>query len=358
MKLLFTAMMGWLFFISHLKGQTDTAVIEEDFSQYENYDFTDAGAKRFCTPKVFDLSPAKLISLGYDFQGPFKIQYGQLTQPDSGWAESNSQYSSAGGIRFSANIPVISRTNIIWQLGINYAGTNFRGNQKEIESPIDSTLRTNGLTTTGLNTTLFKPFNSEQFLIAQASADVNGDYRISNALPFRYTRYSAALIFGKKINDRKMLGFGISRTYRVGEINYIPVMLLNWTASNRKWGVEMLAPARIHLRRTISARNILLVGYEMEGNSYHILHSANGNYNNYELRRSELRFRAIWETSMHSFLWMSIQAGYRLGNNFNLDKFYNNKEFFRGFFGQQPYAQENQLGGTWYAQITLNLVSP
>ena len=58
-------------------AQTDTtATEEEDFSMYENLDFADAGAKRFCTPKVFDLSPAKLISIGYDYQGSFGIDYG------------------------------------------------------------------------------------------------------------------------------------------------------------------------------------------------------------------------------------------------------------------------------------------
>lgn len=345
-------------FLLKTKGQTDTAVAEEDFSMYENFDFADEGAKRYCTPKVFDLSPAKLISIGYDYQGPFSIAYGPLVKPDSGWAASNSNYNQASGIRFSANIPVISKTHLVWQLGFNYAGTAFHGDQDEKRNAVDSTLVNHGLTTTGLNTTLFKPFNAEHFLIVQASADVNGDYRITNALPTQFTRYSAAVIFGKKINDRKMMGFGISRTYRVGEINYIPVMLLNWTAPSRKWGVEMLAPARVHVRKTISARNILLFGYELEGNSYHILNATNDKFNNYELRRSELRFRAIWETSIHSFLWMSIQAGYRYGYSFNLDRFDNNKEFFRGFFGDQSYAQENVLGGTWYAQFTLNLVSP
>ena len=172
------------------------------------------------------------------------------------------------------------------------------------------------------------------------------------------TQYSAAVIFGKKVNDRKINGFGLSRTYRVGEINYIPVMLLNWTAPSRKWGIEMLAPARVHIRKTFSARNILLFGYELEGNSYHILQSAVGSANNMELRRSELRFRAMWETSLYSFLWMSMQLGYRYGYSFNLDRFEKDKEFFRGFTGKQPYAQENTLGGTWYVQLSLNLVSP
>jgi hypothetical protein len=353
LTLFFPCVVGGVF------GQSDTAVTEEDFSMYDNFDFADEGAKRYCTPKVFDLSPAKLISFGYDWQGPFAVEYGDLNSPDSSWMAGKGQFKSASGIRFSANIPVISRTHVVWQMGVNYARTAFRGAGDGYRvNALDSSVVNNGLTTAGFNTTVFKPFDAEKFLIGQASADLNGDYYLDHITPLKYTRYSAALIFGKKVHDRKMIGFGISRTYRVGEINYIPVMLLNWTAPSRKWGVEMLAPARVHVRKTLSARNILMWGYELEGNSYRVLSHTSGPIHNFELRRSELRIRAVWETSMYSFLWMSIQLGYRYGYSFNLDKFPNDREFFRGFTGNQPYAQENVLGGTWYFQVSVNLVSP
>jgi hypothetical protein len=337
---------------------TETPAEEEDFSMYDNFDFADEGAKRFCTPKVFDLSPAKLISVGYDYQGAFDVDYGRWQNNEYVWPENTGSFSGSGGLRLFASIPVISKTNIVLQAGFNYARTSFFSEEADVVNPLNSTLRDNGLTTTGLNATMFKPLNAEKFIIAQASADLNGDYYTDNITPLKYTRYSAAIIYGKKKNDRKMIGFGLSRTYRVGEINYIPVMLLNWTAPSRKWGVEMLAPARVHIRKTLSARNILLFGYELEGNSYRILSNNDDVWNNYELRRSELRIRAVWETSMYQFIWMSLQAGYRYGYSFNLDKFDNNKEFFRGFFGDQPYAQENTLGGTWYMQLSINLVSP
>jgi hypothetical protein len=331
------------------------ATEEEDFSMYENLDFADAGAKRYCTPKVFDLSPAKLIFAGYDYQGSFGVDYDTLGSFNPG----HGHYNGAGGLRLGANIPVISKTNVVWQLGFNYARTAFNGDVEAAVNPLDATLRANGLTTTGINTTLFKPLGEEKFIIAQGSADLNGDYYLDNFTPLKYTRYSAAVIYGKKTSDRKMIGFGLARTYRVGELNYIPVMLLNWTAPNRKWGVEMLAPARAHIRKTLSARNILMFGYELEGNSYRVLRGDASNPLGYELRRGELRFRAVWETSMYQFIWMSLQAGYRYGYSFNLDSFApDDKEFFRGFFGDQPYVQENTLKGTWYAQLSVNLVSP
>jgi hypothetical protein len=62
---------------------------------------------------------------------------------------------------------------------------------------------------------------------------------------------------------------------------------------------------------------------------------------------------------MYQFIWMSLQAGYRYGYSFDMDNFApTDNEFFRGFFGNQPYAQLNDYKGTWYAQLSVNLVSP
>jgi hypothetical protein len=337
---------------------TDT-VPEEDFSMYDNFDFAEQGAKRFCTPKVFDLSPAKLITIGYDHQTGFDLDHSSLNDgPSTNFPAGTTNFIGAGGLRLGANIPVISKTNVVWQMGFNYWRIGYSSNDPVLVSPLSNTLLTNGLTTAGLQTTVFKPLNDKRFFLAQASADLNGDYDLTNILPLKYTRYSAAVLYGVKTNDRKMIAFGVSRTYRVGEINYIPVMLLNWTAPSRKWGVEMLAPARAQIRKNITPRHLLFVGYELEGQSYRLFNPGNGLLKGYELRRSELRFRVMYEQSLYKFIWLSVQAGYRYDYSFNVDQFENDKEFFRGFFGDQPYAMENQLTGSFYTFISLNLVSP
>ncbi|MFN7791393.1 MAG: hypothetical protein ACK5NM_02485, partial [Cyclobacteriaceae bacterium] len=68
---------GWLFFVflstfSCLAQEADTV---EDYSMYGEAELA-GGAKRFCTSKVFDLSPNKLISVGYDFQGGYRGDFG------------------------------------------------------------------------------------------------------------------------------------------------------------------------------------------------------------------------------------------------------------------------------------------
>jgi hypothetical protein len=349
-----------VFFPGFLFAQPDSTAAAEDYSQYENLDFADAGAKRYCTSKVLDLSPQKLISIGYDFQGPYKLE-------EAGNRNTNFDFSS--GERLQLNIPVVSRNSIIVQAGLNYAAQRYSGTA-DSTAVLGRNLLDKGLNTLGLNLTVFKPLNEKRFLLFQGSSDLNGDYSFNKLLPLKYMKYSAALVYGWKMHERLMYGFGLSRTYRVGEMNYIPVFLYNYTAPNRKWGAEVLFPARAHYRRTFSSRSLLLLGYELEGQSYRMNIDGNFPYQNFgnplspetlingaELRRGELRIRAVFERSIKNFIWISAQAGFRYNYSFNVDEVPSG-DFFRGFFGDQTYGMENLLGNSFYSMVSINLVSP
>ena len=91
---------------------------------------------------------------------------------------------------------------------------------------------------------------------------------------------------------------GLSRTYRAGELNYIPVVMYNWTATNRKWGVETLFPAKGDVRYNFNPRSMLFFGFDLEGNTYRIGNQGQALPDplaDLELRRSELRFRFKYE---------------------------------------------------------------
>jgi hypothetical protein len=80
----------------------------------------------------------------------------------------------------------------------------------------------------------------------------------------------------------------------------------------------------------------------------------NDQYNNLVLRRSEIRPRIIYEKSIWGFVWLSVQAGYRINFNFDVDR----GDFFRYLGDPTPFTQTNQLGNTFYFNFSLNLVSP
>lgn len=345
--------------------ETETTAEDEDFSMYDEVGFADKGAKRYCSPKIEGLSPAKLISLGFDFQGPYKLNLDTFNNNiNEGWAENN-KHTITSGARFACNIPVISKTSVVWQMGANYWESGYQMMQQGplavgyVENPMLKSLYTNGLRTMGINTTLFKPLSDKKFLLFQGSADMSGDYNWK-LMPARYMKYSAALIYGKRPSERKQWGVGLARTYRAGELNYIPIIFFNHTDAANKWGSEVLFPARAHVRRTINSRNMLFAGYELEGQSYRLYRMESIRNQDLEIRRAEIRLRAVYEFSLKDFIWMSVQAGYRINYRYDVDRLTNGKEIYRAFglLSDEPYIMQNTLTNPFYFNVSVNLVSP
>jgi len=360
----------WLLLIallapSVLVAQPDTLSTpdEEDYSQYDDLGFADDKAKRFAHPKILDLSPQRFVSVLWDAQGAYTMRSSPLgswpEEADAPVAE-EARANYTGGLRVQANIPVVSRNSIVWQVQANYWDVRYDLSPTFSTNASAGLLRTlgdRGLRTAGLGTTLFKPLGETSFLIVQASADLSGDYFLDDPQSLAYLRYSGAVIWGRRPHDRLQWGVGLSRTYRVGAINYIPVLMYNYTAPNRKWGTEILFPARGSYRRTFNPRSLLLAGYELEGQSYRIQELSTDAYS-FEVRRGELRLRAEYQRQLKGFVWMSVQAGYRHDWSFNADELPGGKEFFRGLFGDQPFAMLNGLGGAPFVQVGVHLVSP
>ena len=339
-------------------AQTETESTDSyddiDWSLYDDLGFEDESIKRYANAKIEGLSPAKLISFGYDFQSPYTITPGDLTLGDgtiiAGGEAEALQVNSTAGIRAGFNLPVVSQTNLVWQMGANYWNTsyNYAEAPTSADNPLHQTLSEHGLRTSGVNTTIYKPLDEEQFILFQGSADMSGTYG-SSLIPAQYLKYSAAVLWGKRPTEKKQWAVGVARTYRVGELNYIPVILYNKTSANNKWGTEALFPARVHVRRTINPRNMVFLGYELQGQSFRMYENLPGfdiRDEDLEIRRGEIRVRAIYEFSLKNFIWMSVQAGYRINYRYDVDRLASGPDIYRAFGlidGTPAYAQMNAL---------------
>ena len=353
-------------------AQTETESTDSyddiDWSLYDDLGFEDESIKRYANAKIEGLSPAKLISFGYDFQSPYTITPGDLTLGDgtiiAGGEAEALQVNSTAGIRAGFNLPVVSQTNLVWQMGANYWNTsyNYAEAPTSADNPLHQTLSEHGLRTSGVNTTIYKPLDEEQFILFQGSADMSGTYG-SSLIPAQYLKYSAAVLWGKRPTEKKQWAVGVARTYRVGELNYIPVILYNKTSANNKWGTEALFPARVHVRRTINPRNMVFLGYELQGQSFRMYENLPGfdiRDEDLEIRRGEIRVRAIYEFSLKNFIWMSVQAGYRINYRYDVDRLGSGPDIYRAFglLDSPDYAQLNALTNPFYVNVSVNLVSP
>ena len=160
-------------------AQTETESTDSyddiDWSLYDDLGFEDESIKRYANAKIEGLSPAKLISFGYDFQSPYTITPGDLTLGDgtiiAGGEAEALQVNSTAGIRAGFNLPVVSQTNLVWQMGANYWNTsyNYAEAPTSADNPLHQTLSEHGLRTSGVNTTIYKPLDEEQFILFQDS---------------------------------------------------------------------------------------------------------------------------------------------------------------------------------------------
>ena len=168
--------------LAQVPENTDTVVVEEDFSMYADVGYSAEGARRFCSPKIEGLSPAKLISFGYDYQMGYDMSADTVNSflagpPGTGFTlnPQDARVLRSHGMRIGFNVPVISKTNLVWQLGGNYWEQRYDFEDKTaLVNPMLRSLSEYGLKTAGLSTTVFKPLNDKYFVLFQGSADYSG----------------------------------------------------------------------------------------------------------------------------------------------------------------------------------------
>lgn len=321
---------------------------QEDTTEVVDYTkFGDAeGVKRYCTQKVINQLPQRIISFGYEYHGGFTMPGVRSSASSSSIQDFT--VNQVSSIKAQVNIPVISNTKIIWQVGANYWASKFN-----IEDPNNNSfaqkLDSRALTTTGINTTIFKPLNEKNFVIVQASSDLNGLFQRFSDVSSEAITVSGAIIYGWKTSDRNMIGTGITRTYRAGRVLHVPVLLWNRTF-NDHWGMELLLPARGHVKYNFSTSNILQLGFEIEGNQF-LMNLPNSQNGKVFLQRGELKPRVAWDKKITGFLWMSAQAGFRYNWRFDVMNQYDAREVNQRYF-------TSNLGNPFYFNLSLNFVSP
>jgi hypothetical protein len=327
---------------------SSSLIAQEDTTEVFDYSkFGDAeGVKRYCTQKVLNQSAQRIVSFGYEHHGGFSMPDVRLAYMLP--ASQNFTVNKVAAIRAQVNIPVISTNKFIWQLGANYWGSRYT-----IENPgtnlFAKALHEGTMTSAGINSTIFKPLNEKNFLILQGSTDANGIFNNLSDVNGKSITFSATAIYGWKTSEKNMIGAGLARTYRAGQIIHLPVLFWNKTF-NDKWGMELLLPARGFLRYNVSTTNMFQVGFELEGNQFwmNLPNSMNGSV---FIQRGEIKPRIMWDKKISGFIWLNAQAGLRYNYRFDVMNEYDaRKESLRYF--------TSNLGNPFYFNISLNLVSP
>lgn len=340
-------------------AQIDTTnVVESEEEEFKMEDYKEAEnteIKKFCTSKINNLNPTTLLGVSYDFM------FGaELTSKNAKGDTTQFNYTSPiklnHGIRVDANIPLVSKSNIILNATFSYWESHYNFDKLDNRDPLAVALSENTLKTATLGILAFKPLDEKHFFILQAATSLNGNYNFDDINPdFGKMKYTASLFFGWKFSDNQNLAIGISRTYKGGRVMHLPSFMWNKTF-NKRWGMELLL-ARGTLRYNFTGKSSLNLGYDLEGQSFLLQNSSkNDNLfatNNYEFRKSEIRPRIELNKALSSFIRLNIQTGLAPVFRLRLDKDKQAKASY-----QKGERIVSNLGLPMYFRIGLNFVSP
>ena len=324
--------------------------------EFDMNDFKESGdVKNYCSNKVIGLSPSKLLSLSFDVVGNNSFNTVAGKEFSGNYTSQNADLKHNSGLRIETNYPLISKNSLIFNAYLNYWESHYQF--KENQSSVANLLKKQALRTAVIGAVVFKPIDSKKFFIFQADGSLNGNYNFVDINPdFKKVKISGSVLYGWKRNENTNLAFGVTRTFRGGRMLHIPVILWNKTFNNN-WGVEMLFPARAAVRRNFSTKSLLLLGYELEGQSYHLqstqgaassYFNSTSNANDWELRKSEFRMRLSWEKAITDFVWFNVQMGAVFNYRLHVDEAANKSKSWL----------KNELGTPLYFRMGIQLVSP
>lgn len=351
-----------------LQAQVDTNAVEDDFD-FSQFELAAEPAQAFCNNKVLGQTPSPLIGVYYDYQLAHDFTAGSLIADPNAQEAINNPIENAQGISVVGNFPLISRNNILINLGLTFQQQRYQF-ENSPQHALTRNLAEAPLNRAVSQVTVFKPLSETRFILGQLALEFNGDYSFSTGQSLSTLRIPAALLYGFKPSDRLMYAFGLSRTYLGGALNYVPVAYYYHTFRNQKWGFEGLLPARGMLRYRFNSLSLMSLGFNVTGATYQ-LNNFGANVDAWgqsqalspdwaaaqevELRRSEIRVGLNYSRQLYGFFWLSAEAGYRINYSYELDQ---DGDFLRFFGSSKPYFVENELANPLYFSIGLSYVSP
>lgn len=298
------------------------------------------------SPSVEGNRKAKGIEINYNRFAPFNIVSDSRMQNVN---DAEGELKSAKSLEFKLKAPIILRPKTKLLTGVSYLYEEYKfRSPNELNYGLYKNLEDKHLHSVSLDFYFIRSLNERNFFLSKAGLELNGDFSNNGPLPFtRFIKYSASGLYGWKKNRFTSYGLGVYLSYTFGRPRIYPAFMWNHTI-NDKWGIEALLPANFFLRRYLSQKSILLLGYDVEGASYHIVvdDPPLSEIKTLELRKSDIRVLLTFEREIYDFLWFSVSAGYRFNinlnvsenNSFNNDVIIENKIENRPFIGLSLFA--------------------
>jgi hypothetical protein len=304
--------------------------------------------KQFANPSVIGQGPSKGLIFHYERTTSFGITSNSKSDD---FTDQEGKVSNNDRFVVKGYVPVWNRPHLKMVVGVNYEREEFEFKDRPTGYQLYDELEEKGLKTLGTQLVVLRPIDERNFVLGRVKAELNGDYTSSELQRKDYLRMSYELVYGWKKSPMFAWGIGAQLGYTFGRRSIYPAILYNRTW-NERWGVEALFPARVLVRRNMSAKSLLFAGYDVNGLSY-ILKlreqlPIDPTLKTVELRETELKMRGRWEREIYDFLWFGAEGGYRYNNSFDVFDRRNGR----------TKVIDNKLAGTPYFSFELFIVPP
>ncbi len=273
----------------------------------------------YASPSVVGARRSKGLSVNYSIISSYTVE---STTKIDGLEDATAEVRRLNELKIKLNAPLVLKPATKLILGVRYQleEYNFENPQMLVDD-VSKNLQDRNLHALELNFNLLTSLNERNFFLVRGAWALIGDFSKGPEPITRYLKYQASAVYGWKYNPSTSFGVGLSFNYTLGRPAIYPLLLYQ-KSFNDSWGLSTVFPAKVTFRHSFSEKTIILMGYELQGDSYHINidDPPLANFPGLELRRSDLVPKITLEREIYDFLWMELTLGYRLNLNFNLSE--------------------------------------
>ena len=176
----------------------------------------------FCIPNIENMARPK----GITFTQQSTLDYGISSKFRDSSESFNEEISNNESIEIKLKFPVILKPQTKVYMGLNYRTENFEfENSNSLENEFHKHIQEKPLRTLGMTAYLDKRFKGRHYLYTRGSFSFNGDFNDGN--PIDYFRSSITTLYGTKVSKSKTWGYGLSYSYRFGQLATYPILHYN-----------------------------------------------------------------------------------------------------------------------------------
>lgn len=265
----------------------------------------------FCIPNIANMARPKGISIIQQST----LDYGITSKFRDSSFKQTEDIQHNESVEIKLKFPIILKKKTKIYMGLNYRTEDFEfENSNQLQNEFHKHIEEKPLRTLGTTVYLDKRFKGRHYFYTRGSFSFNGDFNDGN--PMDYFRSSVTSLYGTKVSTSKTWGYGLSYSYRFGQLALYPIIHYN-KQFNKKWGFEALLPLKTEFRYQPNEKNYFYFVNRLNGANYVLTFDELAEKNLF-FAYSEFISMVTYEREIYDFLWFTFSAGMRANFRFDL----------------------------------------